>query len=77
LACGCHMIVSNAGGLAEATGNYGQIFQMKDQKALTELLLKSFDHHENLKDPGRINYLNHHSKEKVAQEYLTIFKNII
>lgn len=77
LACGCHMIVSNAGGLAEATGEYGQIFQMKDQNALKELLLKSFDHHEDTNNLGRIDYLSNHSKEKVAQEYLTIFNNII
>ncbi|MBL7836064.1 MAG: glycosyltransferase family 4 protein, partial [Bacteroidetes bacterium] len=31
MACGCHMIVSNAGGLEEAVGNHGDVFPMGDK----------------------------------------------
>ena len=71
LACGCKMLVSNAGGLAEAVDGYGEIFQMGDIGALHNLLEKCLaEAGVDEMSEGRIAYLKDHSKEIVARKYL-------
>jgi glycogen(starch) synthase len=75
LACGCHMIVSNAGGLSEAVDGFGDIFQMKDADGLTALLNKALDQpYRDISSNARLqSYLEDHSKASVAAKYLRVF----
>jgi len=74
LACGCKMLVSNAGGLAEAVDGHGETFQMGDTEALHLLLEKSLEEFKvNEMPEDRIAYLKDHSKESVAKKYLEVF----
>lgn len=77
LACGCEMIVSNAGGLAEAVGDQGSIFPMGDKDALHNLLESNLDkNNANLMNDARKKYLDDHSKAAVADKYIAFFKRI-
>lgn len=75
LACGCRMLVSNAGGLAEAVNGHGDVFEMGDVDALCGLLERC------LAEAGageempqeRIDYLRAQSKKMVARRYLEAF----
>lgn len=79
MACGCGIIAADAGGLSEAVNVFGKIFKMGDQREL-ECLLE-----ENLKGAKKsdektmsadlVNYLNAHSKESIAEEYIRLFRH--
>lgn len=75
LACGCKMLVSNAGGLAEAVEGHCETFEMGDTEALSLLLDKALGAAEVHQMPqDRIKYLKEHSKESVAEKYLDVFR---
>lgn len=77
MACGCKMIVSNAGGLAEAAGEFGYIFRMGDKAELKRLLELMLDENsQQVMDDARIAYLADHSRKAVADKYLGYFSQI-
>lgn len=74
LACGCKMVVADAGGLAEAVDGFGEVFPMGDVEALTKLLQRSLDERDS--DPmsnAKVAYLRDRSTRTVAQKYLNLF----
>jgi len=77
LACGCHMIVSNAGGLSEAVDQFGDVFQMGSVSELSILLEKSLDrpYHEIKENKDLLAYLAEHSRASVAASYLSVFNS--
>ena len=78
LACGCQMIVSDAGGLPEAVEGFGKVFPMKDIQTLTKLLKNTLQvHTNNPETPQLTDYLAVHSKAAVANDYLSVFQKII
>jgi glycosyltransferase involved in cell wall biosynthesis len=78
LACGCQMIVSDAGGLPEAVEGHGKVFPMKDTQTLTILLKNTMQQHtSNPETPELTSYLDAHSKSAVANQYLSVFQQII
>lgn len=77
LACGCHMIVSDAGGLSEAIGSYGKVFPMKDKETLKTYLNESIHTHNIRTESSELdNYLNEHTKSSIAQKYLSVFSQL-
>lgn len=77
LACGCRMVVSNAGGLSEAVKGHSDAFEPGNKEQLITLLHKSLDTPYQAPGPETMAYLNHHSKEKVAEQYLKLFAETI
>ncbi|TPG21924.1 glycosyltransferase family 4 protein [Variovorax guangxiensis] len=74
LACGCKMLVSDAGGLPEAIGGFGEVFPMGDGAALTVLLEQCLAQPEI--DPmsdAKVAYLLDHRAKSVARKYLEVF----
>lgn len=77
MACGCHMIVSNAGGLEEAVGNHGDVFPMGDKQALKKLLQKRLEQNSiDTMNADKSAYLADHSRSAVASKYLDYFEQI-
>ncbi|MGJ7520208.1 glycosyltransferase family 4 protein [Variovorax sp. LT1P1] len=75
LACGCEMVVSDAGGLPEAVGGFGEVFPVGNAVALRALL----DRH--LAQPrmgtmsdDKARYLHSRTAKNVALEYLDVFQ---
>lgn len=75
LACGCEMIVSDAGGLPEAVGGFGDVFPVGDVVALRALLER------HLAQPvtgtmsdDKVRYLQSRTAKNVAREYLDLFQ---
>lgn len=72
LACGCHIIASNGGGLPEAAGSFGHYFPNNNLLAL-QLAMENF-----LKNPSQFNslkdeleaYLNSRKRNVIAAQYL-------
>ncbi len=76
LACGCDMIVSDAGGLSEAIGSFGSIFPMRDASALSILMDIAINNDQkNVFSHLKQKYLEEHSKFNVAKEYMEVFEN--
>lgn len=79
LACGCNMIVSEAGGLSEAVKGHAHTFQMGDKDGLVHALKKCLD--PNTKSISneieKAAYLQDHSRKKVAEYYLETFKDTL
>jgi len=74
LACGCKLLVSDAGGLVEAIGKHGQVFRRGDVEGLRELLRECLDADwEDPMPPERVRHLKHHGKADVAGRYLQVF----
>lgn len=74
LACGCKMVVADAGGLVEAVDAFGEVFPMGDVDALAALLQRCLDERD--ADPmskARAAYLRGRSTRSVAQKYLNLF----
>lgn len=77
MACGCHMIVSDSGGLSEAVNAYGDVFPMRDVNALTRLMAETIIRKDlNTESKEKSKYLDEHSKYNVAHKYLEVFSNI-
>lgn len=75
LACGCEMVVSDAGGLPEAVGGHGEVFPVGDAAALRAVLER------HLAQPvigtmseEKVRYLRSRTSRNVAREYLEVFQ---
>lgn len=75
LACGCEMVVSDAGGLPEAVGGFGDVFPVGNAVALRALLER------HLAQPvagsmsdDKVRYLHSRTAKNVAREYLDLFQ---
>lgn len=78
LACGCDVIVSDAGGLPEAVVGNGRVFPMGDADKLTEMMREAITSKSlNTMDEGRIKYLEEHSKAAIAHRYLEAFSELL
>ena len=74
LACGCRMLVSDAGGLPEAVGQFGAVFPMGDVQALTNLLEECLANPEvEAMSEAKMAYLQDHRAQNVARKYLDVF----
>jgi len=78
LACGCELIVSDAGGLPEAIVGQGRIFPMGDVEKLTELMREIITSKDlNKMDADRTKFLEEHSKAATAKRYLEAFRQLL
>jgi len=74
LACGCKMLVSDAGGLPEAIGEFGAVFPMGDVQALTTLLEDCLANPQvEEMSEAKMAYLQDHRAQNVARKYLDVF----
>ena len=74
LACGCRMLVSDAGGLPEAVGPFGDVFPMGNVDALVALLGECLARPEvDQMTAAKTAFLQDHSAPKVARRYLDFF----
>lgn len=76
MACGCVVVGSAAGGLAEAIGDCGVTFQNGDAADLSRVIRKTFEN-PTLTERCReaiSSHLNRHRIESVAERYLKIFE---
>ena len=76
MACGCKIIASNAGGLAEAVDEFGEIYPMGAIDELSILLsqdLEATNTYSITDNPDLVKYLHDHSKNVVAKQYFNIF----
>lgn len=75
LACGCRIIASDSGGLAEAVGSFGRLFEPGNVHQLNGLLKEAL---KNINQPDYTpeelaGYLDNYKTQVVAQKYLTVF----
>lgn len=75
LACGCRIIASDSGGLAEAVGDFGKLFQPGDVHALNGLLKEALlnINQPNYQPEELEVYLDNYKTHIVAQKYLSVF----
>lgn len=75
LACGCRVVAADAGGLSEAVGKFGKLFQSGNVRQLNHLLKEALQQiNQPLYNSDELTeYLNNHKKHIVAQKYLSIF----
>ncbi|MGI4022448.1 MAG: glycosyltransferase family 4 protein [Janthinobacterium lividum] len=76
LACGCRVIAADAGGLSEAVGRFGKMFEPGNVQQLNHLLKEAL---QNINQPQYnqhelTEYLSNYEKQVVAQKYLSIFE---
>lgn len=79
LACGCIPIVSNGGGLPEAAGNAGFVFERKNVDALATCMKQA------MQIPAQTNYLSAaalehlraHGVSVIGEKYLEVFKKVL
>jgi glycosyltransferase involved in cell wall biosynthesis len=79
MACGCLPIVSNGGGLTDAVGNAGVVFERNNLQSLTEKVKEVLLNPE-MELALRNNFEMHlanHKPEHVAKKYYEIIKNIV
>jgi glycogen(starch) synthase len=79
IACGCAILGSAGGGLPEAIGPCGEVFQNGDVDALTNKL-KNFLSSPQLFKPNRNivqQHLEKHKAKVVAQKYITLFSQCL
>lgn len=77
MACGCLPIVSDCGGLPDAVGQAGVLFQTYSAEALTQAILRLInnpkleaDYRSKMED-----HLEQHQPERVAERYLSVINN--
>lgn len=75
LACGCRVIAANAGGLSEAVGSFGRLFQSENVLQLNQLLKEALlnTNQPNHSQEELKEYLSNFDKQAVAKKYLSIF----
>jgi glycosyltransferase involved in cell wall biosynthesis len=75
MACGCIPIVSDGGGLPDATGNAGVVFERNSISSLVEStihLLDDIELQDRLKQ-NAVQHLNDHTEIQVSQRYFDLF----
>jgi glycogen(starch) synthase len=75
LACGCRVVVSRHGGLPEAVGPHGVLFEPGDPSALADAILAA-EAAPGLSD-GVAQYLKQHEAGYVARKYLQVMETAI
>lgn len=78
MACGCLPIVAKSGGLPDAVGNAGEVFECGNANSLAEkmiLLKKSPEYEQVLRNAATVHLQNHVSKN-VALQYLQVLKSV-
>ncbi|WP_446622167.1 glycosyltransferase family 4 protein [Variovorax sp. LARHSF232] len=71
LASGCHVIAADAGGLAEAVDEHGQLFPVDDAQRLQTLLDESFGRPAPQQlPPALVRYLGARRRDSVARQYI-------
>ena len=79
MACGCIPIVSNSGGLPEALGNAGLLFDKGNLNALVEkmeYLITNTTLRDNFRNEA-ISHLKNHNSEIIGKKYLDVVKNLL
>ena len=79
LACGCQVIAADAGGLSEAVGQFGRLFEPGNVQQLTLLLQQASQNKNQLSYTAAdlAKYLSNYKKHIVAQQYLSVFGEIV
>jgi len=75
IACGCSVVASNGGGLPEAVGDCGLIFQRNDVKGLEEALLRSAEF--TISESVRSGHLDRFSLSSRLDAYESVFKTLM
>lgn len=75
LACGCRIIATNSGGLTEAVGSFGKLFEPGNVQQLSLLLKEELNHVDQpvYRPEELAAYLSNFNKQAVAKKYLSIF----
>ncbi len=75
LACGCRIIATNSGGLAETVGSFGKLFEPGNVQQLNLLLKEELNYIDQpvYRPEELAAYLSNYKKAVVAQKYLSIF----
>ncbi|HEX8461754.1 MAG TPA: glycosyltransferase family 4 protein [Segetibacter sp.] len=79
MGCGCIPIVSDGGGLPEAIGNAGVVFErgnVAEFVSVTKQLLENLSLQQKLKNEAPAHLLAHHSKI-IAGKYLQVLDNVL
>ena len=78
MACGCIPVVSDGGGLPEAIGGYGLIFERGNAAALTKAMLQLLEKTPQIDvaGTGAQQHLKAHSVEAIARQYLSVFESV-
>ncbi len=79
MACGCIPVVSNGGGLPEATGNAGIVFEKKNAGSLFSAICKTENDvllQEKIREAAAA-HLQLHATRKIAHDYLKLIEEII
>lgn len=70
LACGCKVVCTDEGGLAEATGSFGFLFERNNVSALAKTMMAALE----VPQQKVSAHLEKFNKAKVAQAYLNYFR---
>lgn len=70
LACGCKVVCANEGGLAEATGSFGFLFERNNVAALSKTMKEALE----APQQDASAHLHQFNKVKVAEAYLNHFR---
>lgn len=70
LACGCKVVCANEGGLAEATGNFGFLFERNNVAALSKTMKAAWE----APQQDASAHVQKFNKAKVAEAYLNHFR---
>lgn len=78
LACGCRVIAADAGGLAEAVGSFGKLFESGNVQQLNYLLKEALQEQNNpiYTEQELADYLSNYKTRVVAQKYLSVFGSV-
>ncbi|RYY07224.1 MAG: glycosyltransferase family 1 protein [Sphingobacteriaceae bacterium] len=76
LACGCNIIAADAGGLSEAVGRFGKLFEPGNVQQLNQLLKEALQNINQIQynQQELTDYLSNYKKQVVAQKYLSVFE---
>lgn len=79
MACGCIPLVANSGGLPEAVGNAGVVFERDNQDSLISVI-NNIENNMGLQyklKEASIEHLKLHTAEKISADYLALIKQIL
>jgi glycosyltransferase involved in cell wall biosynthesis len=78
IACGCIPIVSDGGGLPEAAGNIGCVFQRGDVEGLIKCMQQMLEHTSfSLLSEASKKHLQSHAISVTGERYLQVFKSVL
>ena len=74
LACGCVVVASDGGGLPDAVGLCGHLFERGSAKALTERILKALDESPEQTRGDCASHLSRFTSAAIADQYLALLR---